>query len=188
MTVYSAMCGSLKEAVELYAIQCGCEVCLPLRAQDLMPQERIRQFCQNNKCGHYRRNHMCPPHVGTLPSIKNRLAEYRAGFLLRKTWSVDVRNDRVALKRAQLEFHHLILDVEKYIAKRVQAEVWGFVGGHCSLCEVCELNAGRPCCDPGRARTSLEAIGVDVQHLLKQCGLDGGFHTDRVTWTGCLLY
>ena len=47
---------------------------------------------------------------------------------------------------------------------------------------------GEPCPYHDRARTSLEAIAVEAGWLLDKFGLDGGFHKDRITWTGCILF
>jgi predicted metal-binding protein len=67
------------------------------------------------------------------------------------------------------------------------AQLWGLIGGNCQLCRTCAAVEDKPCRHPEKARASLEAIGVDVIGLLERLGLDGRFHPDRITWTGCLL-
>ena len=61
-------------------------------------------------------------------------------------------------------------------------------GGSCGLCEPCHAKLGEPCAYPEKVRTTLEALGIDVMSLLGLLGLDSGFHPDKVTWTGCILF
>ena len=49
--------GMLKSARES-----GIETCVEFEADLLVPEERIREYCYENKCGNYRNNYMCPPH------------------------------------------------------------------------------------------------------------------------------
>jgi len=64
----------------------------------------------------------------------------------------------------------------------------GMIGGNCELCETCKAVTKEPCPYPVKARMSLESIAVDVMALLKRLGLESEFRTDRIKWTGCLLF
>ena len=79
----------------------------------------------------------------------------------------------------------LIIDLLK---KEGIENVWGLIGGNCGLCDICAIQEDKPCRRPDEARMSLEAIGIDVLNLLVKLGLDSNFHSDRITWTGCILY
>jgi hypothetical protein len=35
---------------------------------------------------------------------------------------------------------------------------------------------------------SLESIAIDVMALLKHLGLESEFMTDRIKWTGCVMF
>ncbi len=153
----------------------------------LVPEQRIRDYCVENRCGSYNANHMCPPRVGSLQDIAVRLNEFGQGVILQRSRPVDVANDREGATRTKLEFHHLVLKLERRLKKRGVPRVWGLIGGNCELCQVCTAGEGKLCHHPEKARTSLEAIGVDVVGLLEKLGLDGKFHSDRITWTGCIL-
>lgn len=107
---------------------------------------------------------------------------------MQHSWALDVKNDRESVTRSKLDFHQMILDLEQYLIQLGQHDPWGLIGGSCALCNACHLTLDEPCANQDRARTSLEAIGVDVLAVLEQCGLDKGFHPDRITWTGCVLY
>lgn len=153
----------------------------------LVPEERIRAFCFENRCGNYRAHYMCPPHVGGIDELKTRLARYRRGVLLQYSRPLDVRNDVEGLKRTKKELHLKILELEKYLESEGASDVWGMMGGSCGLCEPCRAGLREPCQYPDMARMSLESIAVDVLALLDRFGLDSRFHADRITWTGCVL-
>ncbi len=153
----------------------------------LAPEQRIRAYCIENRCGSYDANHMCPPRVGSLEEIAQGLNGFTQGVLLQSVRPLDVANDREGVIRTKLEFHHSILRLERRLERRGADRIWGLIGGNCELCRTCRATEGKPCHHPEKARTSLEAIGIDVVGLLKRLGLDSEFHPDRITWTGCIL-
>ena len=171
-----------------FARQLGIETCYEFDSKVLVPTERIRAFCQRNKCGNYGNNYMCPPNVGTLEEISLKLSEFKSGLLLRYSKSLDVRGDKEGVRQTRLDFHNKILQIEEFLRKEGSDRIWGMSGGSCGLCDICGVRTDEPCPYPDRARTSLEAIAVEVGRLLDKFGLDGGFHKDRITWTGCILF
>lgn len=170
-----------------FARQLGIEVCGEFDAGILAPQERIREYCRENKCGNYGNNYMCPPHVGSIKALRNRLKRYRKGILLRYSLNINVKSDREGVIRTQKEFHQKILELEGYLRVGEVLEVWGLIGGNCRMCHVCQARSGQPCSYPDKARMSLEAAGIDVMTLLDSFGLDNRFHAGKITWTGCIL-
>jgi predicted metal-binding protein len=163
----------------------GLTTCLAFDPALLEPEETVRNYCRANKCGTYGRNYMCPPYSGMLEKLRHKLRDYTAGWLLQYSVPVDVKNDRPAVTRAKLDFHHKVLELEKVFPR--ESRPWGLIGGHCGLCETCSVLRGKPCAHPGQARSSLEAVGIDVAKLLGNVGLALEFLPDRVTWTGAIL-
>jgi len=166
----------------------GIGICLEFSAELLVPEQRIRNFCLENKCGNYRNHYMCPPYVGSLREIKAQLKKFQRGVLLQYSKSLDVINDNESLKQSKIDFHKKILRLEECLKSEGIKHVWGLIGGNCELCEVCGAKLGEPCPYPDRARPSLESIAIDVLALLNKFGLDNKFHPDKVTWTGCILF
>lgn len=166
----------------------GFDLCLEFDPALLVPEERIRAYCIENRCGSYDANHMCPPRVASLDEAKAALQDFTRAFLLQYSRKVDVASDWESVIETKLGFHRLILRLERRLRKRGLTELWGLIGGNCELCRTCTAVEGKTCRHPEKARTSLEAIGVDVVGLLGKLGLDGKFHSDRITWTGCVLF
>jgi len=171
-----------------FARQLGIETCLEFSSGLLVPEQRIRKLCFENKCGNYRNHYMCPPYVGSIGEIKARLKKFQRGVLLQYSKSLDVRNDNESLKQSKIDFHNKILQLEEFLRNEGIKHVWGMIGGSCELCEVCGAKLGEPCPYPDKARTSLESIAIDVSALLDKFGWDSKFHPDKITWTGCILY
>ena len=174
-------------AISELAHKLGIEVPCEFDPALLVPEERIRAFCEQNKCGSYGHNYMCPPQIGPLDEIRAKLNTFQHGLLLRYARSMDVRGDRKGVIRTKIDFHVKILRIEEFLREQGIRQVWGLSGGNCGLCKVCHADKGKPCRHPDRARPSLEAIGIDVLKLLENFRLDSGFHADKITWTGCIL-
>lgn len=163
------------------------DLCLDFDAGLLVPEERIRSFCLENRCGAFNAHHMCPPRVGPLPEVAARLRAFGRGVLLQYSRPANVAHDREAVTRAKVEFHRLVLRLEHRLQRRHLTPLWALIGGSCQLCRTCAAVEEKPCRHPEKARTSLEALGIDVIGLQQKLGLDATFHPDRVTWTGCIL-
>ncbi len=169
-----------------FAQEHGIKTCLAFDSRLLTPEQSIRDFCVENKCGNYGTHHMCPPRIGSLEEVKSRLGMYQKGILLQYSKPLDVKNDREGLRQSKLEFHEKLLKIEELLRSDGIEHPWGMIGGSCDLCNICRVD--EPCPYPERARTSLEALGIDVIALLEGANLDSKFHSDKITWTGCVLY
>ena len=165
----------------------GIETVVHFDADILVPEPRIREYCLQNRCGKCGANHMCPPNIGSLEQIAAFLPRYRKGILLQYSSNLDVKHDKRGLKKTKLDFHRKILKIEKYLKKQGKMEIMGLIGGNCELCSRCKASLAEACIHPGRARTSLEALAIDVTELCRKFGLDAAFRDDRITWTGCVL-
>lgn len=182
----------------------GIETCLEFDPKLLVPQQKVRAACMENKCGSYGTHYMCPPHIGTIDEIKSRLKKFQRGVLLQYSQPVNVKSalegfmksgpeglmvsDLEGLIKSMLDFQNKVLSLERSLRKQGIEEIWGMLGGNCRLCEPCLAATGEPCLYPKKARNSLESIGIDVITLLNSFGLDSKFRDDKITWTGCILF
>ncbi len=170
------------------AQELGIETCLEFDAGLLVPEQRIRDLCFENRCGNYGNNYMCPPHIGSVEEIKVRLKEFRQGVLLQYSKALDVTSDIKGLRQTKVDFHNMVLRLEECLRSRGLKQVWGMIGGNCALCEICKAETGDPCPHTDKARTSLESLAINVVGLLEKLSLDSDFRPDRITWTGCILF
>ena len=176
------------KSIQEIALEMGIETCIAFSANLLQPRRSIRQLCKQNKCGNYGSHYMCPPLIGSLDEIRERLSRYTSGYLLRYGCALDVRNDPQGLRQTKLSFHRGILRLEEHLISLDYGDVWGMIGGDCALCDPCSIRTSSPCPYPDQARTSLESISIDVQEFLALFDLRSEFRPDKITWTGCLLF
>lgn len=171
-----------------FANQIGIQTCLEFNPEVLIPEERVRGYCTQNRCGNYGKSYTCPPNVPSIAEVKTKFKQYHHGILLRQTVNLNIKLDWKLMKPSLLDFNNNVLKVEDYLKENGIKEVWGIAAGTCALCEVCGARDNQPCAHPDKARSSIEALGIDVALLLRGLGLDYQFHADRVIWTGCVLY
>lgn len=179
---------TLPASLPKFAERLGIHSCLKFSTDVLVPEQRIRNYCLENKCGKYNTNYMCPPFVGSLAEIQARLTEYKRGLIFQYAEPVDVNNDRPGVRRSKMDFHKKVLKIEKFFDKQGIDDVWGMIGGNCELCKVCGVKLNEPCRHPQKARPSLESLAIDVIALLDKFGLDSRFHPNMIMWTGCVLF
>jgi len=178
----------LAYAASQLAGEVGIQVCVQFSPELLVPEQRIRDLCHENRCGSYGAHYMCPPYVGPIEEIQARLSGFHLGLLLQYSQPLDVRNDLEGVRRTKVDFQGKVLVLEELLRACGAEDAWGLIGGSCGLCEPsCKAATGEPCPYPAEARPSLESLAIDVLALLARFGLDAEFHPDRITWTGCLL-
>lgn len=174
--------------IEEYAVKLGMTACKEINPEILVPEERIRAYCVENKCGNYGKNYTCPPHAGSLDEIKAKIGKFKQGLLFQYSAAIEVNRDMKAVLKTKDDFHKKILKLEDLLKKQGVSDRWGMIGGNCGLCETCGVVKGKTCRHPDKARISLEALGIDVGAVLEKLGLKLEFQKDRITWTGCILY
>lgn len=176
-----------QKAVE-YALKLGISLAVAVDPKLLEPEPRIRAFCAENKCGSYNSNYSCPPFVGPLDEIRERIRTFQRGVLLQYTREVVIKKGSQELAKTKSDFHSKVLQMEEFLKSEGIEKMWGMLGGNCGLCNACRARTGELCAYPERARNSLEAAGIDVLSLLEKLGLDNKFYPDRIKWTGCVLF
>jgi predicted metal-binding protein len=171
-----------------FANQLGIQNCLDFNPEFLVLDERIRSYCTQNRCGNYGKSYMCPPLVPPLDIIKGKLRKFHSGVLFQYTINIDAKSDWERVRQSMVSFHNKILEMEEFLKRMGNKEVWGMTAGTCGLCEVCRAESQKPCAHPDKARASLEALGIDVIALLTKLELDNQFYADKIIWTGGVLF
>ena len=178
----------MRNKIKEYSEKLGIAVCVEIDPVMLVPEERIRKYCEENKCGSYGKNYTCPPNAGSLSEIQENLKRYSYCYLFQYSQEVDLKKEFKKLLKSKDDFHKMILNIEDFVKNEGSDDVWGLIGGNCGLCDTCAIQKVKPCRHPDKARVSLEALGIDVIGLLDKLGLDSNFRQNRITWTGCILY
>ena len=54
----------------------------------ILIDEKIREMCKQNVCGHYDRNWTCPPAVSSLDVIRQKLAEFKSSVIIYRVYDI----------------------------------------------------------------------------------------------------
>ena len=175
--------------LEEYAAQLGYSRTCLILAREIKVDERVRMKCQINTCSHYQRNFMCPPFLPSLEEIRKILANYTFALLLQLRRSLgNAGSWQEEFDQAGRWLTETLIKLEKKAFELGFPFALGLGGGECKLCSPCAAAEGEKLCrQPGAARPSMEAMGIDVLAVSQKAGLPVEFTPSQLTAVGLLL-
>jgi len=140
--------------------------------EKLVLSPELRALCDQNACGKFADNHTCPPLVGEVDKLIEKLKTFTTAVIWQNIFPLEDSFDFEGMMDAQKTHNAMTLE----IARRVRAELGGdnaliLAAGGCSLCEKCAAMTGEPCRNPLVALASLEAYGVNVSATSEAFGM-----------------
>ena len=175
----------LQQDLEKYrkrAIELGATDAKIITTDMILIDERVRAKCIYPKCNRYGTSVNCPPYAMDLDMVRKVVGNFKyAVFYVIKVPSEllagrDARNKRL---------YHPSLVKNYEIASRIEAEAFydgyhlalGFAGGSCkaAFCADLECSAlipGQSCRHSLRARSAMEAVGMDAYTMAARVGWD----------------
>lgn len=157
-----------------------------ISSNQVVVDERVRLKCQVPLCPDFGNNLRCPPNTMPVAEFKNMLEKYSYALI------VQVKSggpDEERLVKAERDVQLILGDLEK----KALALGWYFAAGLgaacCRICPECVgARSGLPCRNPGQARPSAEAMGIDVLRTAERAGIPFSLdYTEEVIFTGILL-
>ena len=166
------------------AIACGFTHAAALDPKILKPQESIRDACRADICRAYGKNWTCPPHCGSLAECRERLVGYRRGILLQTVGKLEKTVDTkgyIRTEKSHLEAFWRFVEA----VRQEYPHALCLASGGCRVCEKCAWPS--PCRFPEKAYASMEAYGLFVTQVCRDCGLAYHHGEKTVTYTACVL-
>ncbi len=149
----------------------------------------FRKLCEQNKCGYYGKNWMCPPHVGSYGELKERAGRYKKGLMFQTIHQIFHSGDRKKYRDAFKAHNEALRKIVKHLQEMYGIEdMLTLGGGPCTYCEKCSALDEEPCRYPDHAVASLESYGIDVGALVTLYGMPYKFEKDIVTLVGAVFY
>ena len=164
------------------AIELGATDAKVITTDTILIDDRVRAKCIYPKCRRYGTNANCPPYAMELDLVRKTVNGFRHAIFFK----IQVPSDEVAGPEArdkQLYGHSTIKNHE--IVSKIEAEAFfdghhlalGFAGGSCKsvFCPDSECSAlvpGQACRHPLRARSSMEAVGMNALTMATKVGWD----------------
>ncbi|MDQ7094431.1 DUF2284 domain-containing protein [Desulfosporosinus sp. PR] len=157
--------------------------------KDIIFNEEFRTQCEQNVCGNYNKNWMCPPAVGDIKDLKARVLKFERGLLIQTVHklenSFDWKGMMKAAERHTELFRNILEDLQKEPYFR---EMLPLNAGPCTYCQRCAFLDSEACRCPEQALSSVEASGIDVMALEKSCGIPYYNGKNTVSYVGLVLF
>lgn len=163
------------------AIELGATDAKIITTDMILIDERVRAKCIYPKCHSYGTNANCPPYAMELDMVRKVVSNFRyAIFYMLKVSAAEVAGPEVREKRLSRP-----TQMKNYeIASRLEAEAFydgyhlavGFSGGSCknAFCpdQECSALKGEGCRQALRARSAMEAVGMNAYLMAARAGWD----------------
>ncbi|MCL2093090.1 MAG: DUF2284 domain-containing protein [Treponema sp.] len=149
--------------------------------KDLIFSQELRQACVQNTCGRYGASWTCPPAVGSIDSLKERILAFPQGLVFTTMLELEDSFDFPGMQRAK-EIHDAITaEVHDRFGERHPV----FGAGSCTRCSPCAYP--QSCRFPGQTYPSLEAAGIHVTELSVAAGVLYNNGPNTVTYFSMVL-
>ena len=189
----------------------GATNAIPMNAEDVVVDERVRLKCLVPPCDDYGLNLMCPPYVMSVQEFRGVLSKYMWAVLIQieALIPVNMKNEiaqasgvatlyesekfvniyKKVFGSVRLKLHHIVNKVEAKANMLGHRFAAGFKAGPCGLCPECVVkNSGKICRYPYQSRPSMEAVGIDVFKTAENAGFPFDFPVkEKAVWNGLVL-
>ncbi len=149
---------------------------VPVDAGLIRKDAVFREACEQNLCGHYSAKWMCPPAVGTVEELTEKLKQYKNAVVIQSIHPLKDDQDTGEVFTCRQEHIRLFMKVREDLwAACLSDDSGGFLGlsaGECMVCKSCNCTKGKKCRFPDKAVPSLESYCIDADALLKCCSLN----------------
>lgn len=148
----------------------------------------FRAACAQNACGYYGRCWTCPPDIGEIEQLMQKVCQYTRGVVFQTISTLEDSYDIEGMHDASVRHNRLVQQVRVLAEERYGKNVFILGAGACGVCTSCTRAENKPCRFPEKAVVSIEACGVDAWALAKKSGLKYINGANTVTYFGLLLY
>ena len=149
---------------------------------------RFRKLCENNTCGSYGRNYMCPPSIGSFEDCRGEVLNHEQALVIETIHPLEDSFDYEGMMEGGKVHSENVNKVWKYIKDNVKYDKLKILSaGGCSVCSECGIISDVPCRFPDAAVSSVEGHGIDAAHLAESHGLKYINGEDTVTYIALYL-
>lgn len=170
------------------ALDCGADKAEIISVKSIVLNPEFRRMCEANQCGLFGRCYMCPPDIGPIDALTERIRTYEKGLLYQTVSFLEDSFDFEGMTAARRSLTGVSQRLWKVLLPVIGPEALHLSVGGCGLCQTCAKVTGEPCRFPARALASLESYGVDVYNTARNTGLKYTNGPNTVTYFGLVLY
>ena len=170
------------------ALACGAAKAEMINGDKVVLSPIFSDICATNSCGNYGNCYMCPPDVGEIEQLMDRVRKYPVGLLYQTISTLEDSFDYEGMTAAGAAHVHVSQRLQRALAPLQSEGSLHLTCGGCRLCDVCAKREGKPCVHPDQALPSLESYGIDVYNTAKPTGLKYINGQNTVTYFGIFLF
>ncbi|MDD4081490.1 MAG: DUF2284 domain-containing protein [Eubacteriales bacterium] len=148
----------------------------------------FRDICRSNACGKYGSCYMCPPDVGEIEGLMDKVRAYPRALLYQSISPLEDSFDFEGMEAAGQSHVGLSQRLEAELKALLPPGYLHLSCGGCRLCDTCLKPEGLPCRYPDEAMASVESYGVDVYNTVKDTELKYINGQNTVTYFGMAFY
>lgn len=155
-------------------------------AKEIPFSQTVVDMCKTNKCGKYGTCWTCPPGVGELSELEERIRCYKSALVFTCKYDLEDSFDFEGMTSGQKRAKCVLGD----ITEKLRADSKKFMALGCEGCDLCEKCSypDTPCRFPEKALPSVEACGINVVELAKKAGINYNNGENTVTFFCVILY
>lgn len=173
---------SLQDDLQRYcqkALELGATNAKIVAVEDIPVDEKITLKCQIPRCFGYGAGAQCPPNTLKPAELREILKDFRwAVFFIKDVPPEVIIRDRATIKErvaAYQDLYKMVNEVESMAFYDGHYLAFGFAAGSCrhTFCgkmETCQAMEGKKCRFSLLSRPSMEAVGIDVYHMVAKAG------------------
>lgn len=175
---------------DVYALaaECGFRHTAPLRPEQLVFRQEVRDMCAAGRCGNYGRSWSCPPACPSLEEMRRRAAAFDGGILVQTVVELEDDFDFEGMmdgeRRHKAQFGRLVERLREQFPGRDALLPMGT--GGCSRCGACTY-PDSPCRFPEEQMISMEAYGLLVSQVCESCGVPYYYGPGTLAYASCIL-
>ena len=169
------------------ALRYGAYKAAIIRTENIVMDAKFRDICKSNGCGLYGRCWMCPPDIGPIDELMEKVRGYEYGLLYQTVGEIEDSYDIEGMNEVGEQHEKNSLAVER-AAKDLLGKHLHLSCGGCHLCERCAKRDNEPCRHPELALPPMEGYGIDVYNTTKPTELKYINGTNTVTYFGIVLF
>ena len=170
------------------ALKCGAAKAVLMDHAQLVISPVFREICRSNSCGQYGRCWVCPPEIGEIDVLIQRLAPYKTILWYQSISKIEDSFDIEGMLDAGRAHAQLSQRINSALTNSSFSGFLHLSCGGCHLCERCAKQDQLPCRHPDRALSSLEGYGIDVYRTTKETPLSYINGKNTVTYFGAVFF
>ena len=161
---------------------------------EVIPQSKIvlssyfRDVCAGNQCGMYGKSHMCPPSIGDIDELMEKVRSFPTAILYQSIAEIEDSFDFEGMMEAGKKHEELCIRIHKDIKPIIKGNYLHLGSGGRHICEECAILRNEPCVFPEKTIAPVEGHGIDVSNTCKGTSLKYINGPDTVTYFGMILF